>query len=105
MNGLLRWLTSMTEAPQPCQSSSSSRTCSSTGSGSVAGPAAKLNTRTRGLSGSFTPWGSADLSLALGRRGTGCRSGLGHGRLVARLEALDTLDADEPLALAEADQA
>src|SRR5579859_7382902 len=46
MNALLRWLTSMTDMPLPCQSSSSSRACCRTSRGSVAGPAAKLKTRT-----------------------------------------------------------
>src|SRR5450755_1259149 len=45
MKALLRWLTSMTELPAPRQSVSSERTCSRTSRGSVAGPAAKLNTR------------------------------------------------------------
>src|SRR5450631_770232 len=45
MKALLRWLTSMTELPAPCQSVSSERTCSRTSRGSMAGPAAKLNTR------------------------------------------------------------
>src|SRR4051812_8749325 len=35
----------MTDMPWPCQSSISSRNCSSTASGNAAGPALKLNTR------------------------------------------------------------
>src|SRR5215472_475936 len=93
----LRWLTSSTEVPECCQSGSSARTCSSTSTGSIAGPAAKLNTRTSALRGSSGP----------GRRlaGAGLRAVLGHVLPFTRLEALDALDTDQPLALAEAHQA
>src|SRR6185312_5620889 len=50
-NALLRWLTSITDMPLPRQSVSSARACSRTSSGSAAGPAAKLNTRTSALIG------------------------------------------------------
>ena len=45
MNSLPRWLISITDMPEPCQSSISSAAWRSTGSGSVAGPALKLKTR------------------------------------------------------------
>ena len=45
MNSLPRWLISITDMPEPCQSSISSAAWRSTGSGSAAGPALKLKTR------------------------------------------------------------
>ena len=45
VNSLPRWLISITPQPAPCQSSSSSLTCSSTSAGKTAGPAAKFQTR------------------------------------------------------------
>src|SRR5262249_40933341 len=45
MNSLPRWLISITDMPEPCQSSISSAACSSTSSGSTAGPALKLKPR------------------------------------------------------------
>src|SRR5215467_197955 len=45
MNALLRWETSMTDMPLDFQSVISAWACWRTSSGSVAGPAAKLNTR------------------------------------------------------------
>src|SRR5581483_7049957 len=44
MNSLPRWLISITDIPEPCQSSISAAACDSTSSGSAAGPALKLNT-------------------------------------------------------------
>src|SRR5258706_13748767 len=44
MNSLPRWLISMTDMPEPCQSSISSRAFSRTCCGRTAGPALKLNT-------------------------------------------------------------
>src|SRR5207245_2151707 len=49
MNSLPRWLISITDMPEPCQSSISAAACASTSSGSTAGPALKLNTRVAGL--------------------------------------------------------
>src|SRR5213078_3106973 len=49
MNSLPRWLISITDMPDPCQSSISEAACSSTSSGRTAGPALKLNTRVSGL--------------------------------------------------------
>src|SRR6516225_9163177 len=104
VKALPRWLTSMTEVPLPCQSSSSSRTCSSTSTGSVAGPAAKLNTRT------------SSIALRFGRRWqlvgrvAGRVAGRGVGRVVrdpflaVPIEALDAFDADQSLAFAETDE-
>src|SRR5580692_10550120 len=85
---LLRWETSITDMPLPRQSVSSDLACSRTSRGRVAGPAAKLNTRTnasrryrrQGLR--FRPFG-----IALG------------------LQAFDALDAGESLALGQPDQA
>src|SRR5215467_14015689 len=45
MNSLPRWLISITDMPEPCQSSISAAACSSTSSGRTAGPALKLKTR------------------------------------------------------------
>src|SRR2546423_12276287 len=45
MNSLPRWLISITDIPEPCQSSISSAACRSTDSGRAAGPALKLKTR------------------------------------------------------------
>ena len=42
MNSLPRWLISITDMPEPCQSSISSAAWRSTGSGKAAGPALKL---------------------------------------------------------------
>src|SRR5467141_3456738 len=45
MNSMPRWLISITDMPDPCQSSISAAACASTSSGRTAGPALKLNTR------------------------------------------------------------
>src|SRR5437899_2700710 len=49
MNSLPRWLISITDMPDPCQSSISAAACASTSSGRTAGPALKLKTRVSGL--------------------------------------------------------
>src|SRR5213592_1869076 len=49
MNSLPRWLISITDMPDPCQSSISEAAFSSTSSGRTAGPALKLKTRVSGL--------------------------------------------------------
>src|SRR5467141_3984776 len=49
MNSLPRWLISITDMPEPCQSSISAAACASTSSGRTAGPALKLKTRVTGL--------------------------------------------------------
>src|SRR5204862_8346095 len=49
MNSLPRWLISITDMPEPCQSSISEAAFSSTSSGRTAGPALKLNTRVPGI--------------------------------------------------------
>src|SRR6266496_3767108 len=49
MNSLPRWLISITDMPEPCQSSISPAACASTSSGRTAGPALKLKTRVAGL--------------------------------------------------------
>src|SRR5712691_4493805 len=49
MNSLPRWLISITDMPEPCQSSISAAACASTSSGRTAGPALKLKTRVAGL--------------------------------------------------------
>src|ERR1700730_4196544 len=77
--------------PQPCQSVSSSRTCWRTSTGSVAGPAAKLNTRT-------------DLGLCGRLACAGLRTRLGEGLLLAGIQTLDALDADQPLPFPEPDE-
>src|SRR5438132_599564 len=48
MNSLPRWLISITDMPDPVQSSISAEACASTSSGRTAGPALKLNTRVSG---------------------------------------------------------
>src|ERR1700730_17183569 len=78
--------------PQPCQSVSSSRTCSRTSTGSVAGPAAKLNTRTSTLSV------SGRLACA------GLRTPLRERVLLAGIPNLHALDADQPLPFPEPDE-
>src|SRR5262245_48327565 len=45
MNSWPRWLISITDMPEPCQSSISEAACSRTSSGRTAGPALKLKTR------------------------------------------------------------
>src|SRR4051812_15330003 len=49
MNSLPRWLISITDSPEPCQSSISAAACASTSSGRTAGPALKLNALLTGL--------------------------------------------------------
>src|SRR5204863_4309598 len=49
MNSLPRWLISITDMPEPCQSSISEAACASTSSGSTAGPVLKLKIRVSGL--------------------------------------------------------
>src|SRR5216110_3785193 len=49
MNSLPRWLISITDMPDPCQSSISEAACASTSSGRTAGPALKLKIRVSGL--------------------------------------------------------
>src|SRR6266513_1551042 len=49
MNSFPRWLISITDMPEPCQSSISAAACASTSSGRTAGPALKLKTRVSGL--------------------------------------------------------
>src|SRR5260370_7793309 len=49
MISLPRWLISIPDMPEPCQSSISAAACASTSSGRTAGPALKLNTRVTGL--------------------------------------------------------
>src|SRR5438445_6150864 len=49
MNSFPRWLISITDMPDPCQSSISPAACPSTSSGRTAGPALKLKTRVSGL--------------------------------------------------------
>src|SRR5712692_2520215 len=49
MNSLPRWLISITDMPDPCQSSISAAACASTSSGRTAGPALKLKIRVAGL--------------------------------------------------------
>src|SRR6185369_12124674 len=50
MNSLPRWLISITDTPEPCQSSISSAAWRSTASGNAAGPGLKLKTRVIGFS-------------------------------------------------------
>src|ERR1700730_1365047 len=84
--------------PQPCQSVSSSRTCSRTSTGSVAGPAAKLNTRTSTLSI------CGRLACAGLRTPPGRRVPLAERLLLAVIQTLDALDADQPLPVPEPDE-
>src|SRR6186713_2303631 len=127
MNALLRWETSMTDMPLDFQSVISAWAWVSTSSGSVAGPAAKLNTRivlssgnrpscrTRIAPGRYCPGartisgrrriGRATVVIFLGRiprteiRGIRTRTRAVHD------QALDALDAGQPLALVQPDEA
>src|ERR1700733_574006 len=86
-NALLRWETSITDMPLPRQSVSSTCACSRTGSGRVAGPAAKLNTRMLAL-------------RSCGRHGLRF-DGVG---LALGIEAFDAFDTGESLTIGEANQ-
>src|SRR6187402_1752725 len=123
MNALLRWETSMTDMPLDFQSVISAWTCSRTSSGSVAGPAAKLNTRIV-LSSGTRP--SCRTRIAPGRycpgartiSGGGCvgravcgfrvavdnsRRGSARGGVLA--QAVDALYPGQPFALTQPDEA
>src|SRR4051812_29953612 len=90
MNSLPRWLISITDVPEPCQSSISAAACDSTSSGRAAGPALKLKTLFTGLLPTVAASVvSADLSVAVA---------FDFRRLG------DALDAGEPGALVEVDQ-
>src|SRR5689334_4200488 len=123
MNALLRWETSMTDMPLDFQSVISAWACWRTSSGSVAGPAAKLNTRIV-LSSGNRP--SCRTRFAPGRYCPGARTISGGGRVGRPLrqiwvavdnsrvgsarsglfpEAFDAFDARQPLPLTQADEA
>src|ERR1043165_10148682 len=78
MNALLRWETSMTDMPLAFQLVISAWACSRTSSGSVAGPAAKLNTRIV-LSSGNRP--SCRTRIAPGRYCPGARTISGRRRI------------------------
>src|SRR5258706_10699141 len=80
MKSVPRWLTSMTDMPLPFQSSSSACARRRTGSGSIAGPGLKLNTRF--MAGVRTVF----------------------GRILFARHGLDARDADEAIVLVEANQ-
>src|SRR4051812_36714689 len=93
MNSLPRWLISITDMPEPCQSSISAAACDSTSSGRAAGPALKLKTLFTGLLPTVAASVvSADFSVAVAAVAVDFRR-LG-----------DALDAGEPGALVEVDQ-
>src|SRR4051812_49351833 len=94
MNSLPRWLISITDMPEPCQSSISAAACDSTSSGSAAGPALKL----KPLSPGRLP--TAATSFVCARRSALRRLPVHHA--LRRLG--DALDAGEPGALVEIDQ-
>src|SRR5512139_3031800 len=99
MNSLPRWLISITDMPLPRQSSISSRACTRTSSGSTAGPALKLYTRDISLSRISRKSFVRRVALAQLLRG------LVGGRFVAAVaERGDAVDADQLLALAQADE-
>src|SRR3954466_8075789 len=122
MNALLRWETSITDMPLDFQSVISAWACWRTSSGSVAGPAAKLNTRIvsssgrtllpdrlspgRYCPGARTISGRRRVNRATGRRipGTEIRGIRGRAR-DAFYQALDALDTGQPLALIQPDEA
>src|SRR6188768_3658594 len=123
MNALLRWETSMTDMPLDFQSVISAWAWVSTSSGSVAGPAAKLNTRivlssgsrpscrTRIAPGRYCPGartisGRRRIGRASGRRifGTEIR-GIRPGTRPVFHQALDALDSGQPLAFVQPDEA
>src|ERR1041384_7553363 len=78
MNALLRWETSITDMPLDFQSVISAWAVCNTSRGSVAGPAAKLNTRIV-LSSGYRP--SCRTRIAPGRYCPGARTISGRGRL------------------------
>src|SRR5580658_7041148 len=106
----------MTDMPLPRQSVNSSRACSSTSTGSAAGPGAKLNTRTQQP---LTAHRSqrADLVAAAVAERTALVTARGAVRVlvvaftvdrcavVAGFQAGDTLHAGQALGLAQSDQA
>src|SRR5690349_17390799 len=122
MNALLRWETSITDMPLDFQSVISAWACCRTSSGSVAGPAAKLNTRivlssgtrpscrTRISPGRYCP-GVRTIS---GRRRVGRASrrgilgteirGTGSRARAVFAEAFDALDAGQPFPFIQADE-
>src|SRR5689334_24239315 len=127
MNALLRWETSITDMPLDFQSVISAWACWSTWSGSVAGPAAKLNTRIVLSSGSRP---SCRTRIAPGRYCPGARTISGErridratfagfrGRIVGSetrgtragdrgvfRQAVDAFDARQALALTQPDEA
>src|SRR6204780_4371824 len=106
----------MTDMPLPCQSVNSSRACSSTSTGSAAGPGAKLNTRTHQP---LTAHGSqrADLVATAVAERTALVTARGAVRvlvvaftvdrraIVPGFEAGDALHAGQALGLAQSNQA
>src|ERR1044072_3041315 len=123
MNALLRWETSMTDMPLAFQSVISPRVWLRTSSGSVAGPAAKLNTRivlssgnrpscrTRITPGRYCPGartisgrGRVDRASGRGISGTEIR-GIRPGTRTIFHQALDTLDSGQPFTFIQPDEA
>src|SRR6185295_11202634 len=123
MNALLRWETSVTDMPLDFQSVISAWAVCKTSRGSVAGPAAKLNTRivlssgnrpscrTRNVPGRYCPgaWtisGRRRIDRARARRisGTEVRGTRSGFRTVFR-QAVDAFDARQALALTQPDEA
>src|SRR4029078_5264555 len=86
-NFLSRWLTSITDMPVPFQSSNSRAACCITGSGSIAGPAPKLNTL-------------ATLTPKIGNRKVGLQLfAVGFDDLLKAGQLLTLVEVDEPHAL------
>src|ERR1700679_589627 len=103
---LLRWLISITDAPPPCQSISSARACSSTSSGSMAGPGEKLKARTAERLGAGGRRAGAAARFAVRAAGSFVRGipsldipGIALGR-----QTVDALESGELIAVLEPDQ-
>src|SRR4051812_6835501 len=119
MNALLRWDTSITDMPLPFQSVISAFAVSKTSRGSVAGPAAKLNTRMNQTSrcGPYCPTVNTPGRYCPGARNISGRrrSGRDFVAIAERIgdrirgagfvdEVVDALDPRQALALAQPDE-
>src|SRR5579863_3082834 len=101
--------------PLPRQSVISSRACSSTSSGSAAGPGAKLNTRTqRPLTSCWSQRTDLVAAALIERPTLAARGAIGarvvafavdRGAVVAGLEPCDALHSGQALRLAQSNQA
>src|SRR6202021_161527 len=102
---LLRWLISITEVPPPCQSISSARACSSTSSGSMAGPGEKLKARPAERLGAGGRRAGAAARFAVRAAGSFVRGiALGIPGIALGRQTVDALESGELIAVLEPDQ-